>query len=177
MLLKPAEERDFPEIIDLANVAYRGRAGAVASWNIEAGILEGQRMDEALLREELAAKPDGSLLLWRDAEDQPLLGTAWLTPKGDGVWYMGLLTVRPDMQNRGLGRTLLAAAEAWATQRGALRMRITVLHVRDTLIAWYERRGYQRTGETEPFPYGDARFGRPLRDDLHFLVMEKAIKQ
>jgi hypothetical protein len=34
-------------------------------------------------------------------------------------------------------------------------------------------RGYHKTGETEPFPYGDDRFGAPLRDDLSFLVLEK----
>ena len=46
-------------------------------------------------------------------------------------------------------------------------------HVRDTLIAWYERRGYHRTGETEPYPYGDNRFGTPLREDLEFAILEK----
>jgi hypothetical protein len=48
-----------------------------------------------------------------------------------------------------------------------------VLCVRDALIAWYERRGYQRTGETEPYPYGDNRFGTPLRDDLEFVILRK----
>jgi hypothetical protein len=52
---------------------------------------------------------------------------------------------------------------------------MTVVHLRDALIAWYERRGYILTGEVEPFPYGDERFGRPLRDDLHFVVLEKEI--
>jgi hypothetical protein len=52
---------------------------------------------------------------------------------------------------------------------------MTVVNVRKTLIAWYERRGYALTGETKPFPYGDERFGRPLRDDLHFVVLEKDI--
>jgi hypothetical protein len=50
---------------------------------------------------------------------------------------------------------------------------MTVVHLRETLIGWYERRGYRRTGETEPFPYKDQRFGRPLRDDLHFVVLMK----
>jgi hypothetical protein len=49
-----------------------------------------------------------------------------------------------------------------------------VLHVRETLIAWYERRGYRKTGENEPYPYGDERFGKPLVDGLYFVVMEKS---
>jgi hypothetical protein len=43
------------------------------------------------------------------------------------------------------------------------------------LIAWYRRRGYLATGEMAPFPYGDARFGLPVRDDLAFIVMEKRL--
>ena len=52
-------------------------------------------------------------------------------------------------------------------------LRMTVIDVRDELIAWYERRGYRRTGIRKPFPYGDTRFGVPRRDDLRFEVLEK----
>jgi ribosomal protein S18 acetylase RimI-like enzyme len=101
------------------------------------------------------------------------LGTVLLDPKKDGVWSLGLLTIRPDLQNRQLGRTLLSAAENFAKERGARRIRMTVVNLRDALIAWYERRGYTLTGESQPFPYSDERFGRPLRDDLHFVVLQK----
>jgi GNAT superfamily N-acetyltransferase len=174
MLLEPALEADYPAIIDLANLAYRG-AGPSASWTVETGIVEGHRLNESLLREDLAARPGAHLLLYRDAIDGPLLGSVLLDPGKDGVWYLGLLTVRPDLQKRQLGRALLAAAERFAKQRGARRIRLTALNVRDILIAWYERRGYALTGETQPFPYGDDRFGRPLRDDLHFVVLKKDI--
>lgn len=174
MLLKQAAEADFPEIISLANIAYRGK-GEGASWNVEEGILEGQRMNESLLREDLAKKPDGFLLIHRDPADGPLLGTVWLNPEKGNVWHLGLLTVRPDMQNHHLGRNLLTAAEEVIRARGGKRVRIDVLHVRDALISWYQRRGYRETGVREPFPYGDDRFGKPLRDDLYFVVLEKAI--
>ena len=175
MILRKAEPADYAEVIDLANLAYRGREGAVPSWNIEKGIVGGQRLDDSLLREELAAKPKGALLVYREDTNGPLLGTAWLNPENDDVWSMGLLTVRPELQNQHLGRRLLAAAEEYAHDRGATRMRIGVLHVRDTLIAWYERRGYRATGETEPYPSDDPRFGTPLRENLHFLIMDKKI--
>jgi ribosomal protein S18 acetylase RimI-like enzyme len=171
MLLSPAVEADYAAIIDLANLAYRG-TGPTASWNIE-NFIEGQRLNESLLREDLAAKPHAHLLTCRDDPDGPLLGTVLLDPQANGVWYLGLLTIRPDLQKRQLGRTLLAAAEDFARQRGANRIQMTVVNVRDILIAWYERRGYTVTEETRPFPYGDDRFGRPLRDDLHFAVLEK----
>ncbi len=174
MLLTKATEADYAEIIDLANLAYRGREGTTPSWNIEKGIVGGSRLNDSLLREELAAKPDGALLVYREG-DGPLLGTAWLNPEADGVWSMGLVTIRPELQNQQLGRRLLDAAEKYASEHGAKRMQIGVLHVRDTLIAWYERRGYRATGETEPYPTGDPRFGTPLRDDLHFVIMQKDI--
>jgi ribosomal protein S18 acetylase RimI-like enzyme len=173
MLLKPALEPDYPAIVDLANLAYRG-TGPSASWNIE-NFIEGQRLNDSLLREDLAAKPNALLLTYRDDPGGPLLGTVWLDPVKDGVWYLGLLTIRPDMQQRKLGRALLTAAEAFAKQHGAHRIQMTVVNVRDILIAWYERRGYTVTAETRPFPYGDERFGKPLRDDLHFVVLEKNI--
>jgi ribosomal protein S18 acetylase RimI-like enzyme len=174
MLLHRAVEADYAPIVDLANMAFRG-TGVLASWNSEADFIEGQRLTESLLREDLAAKPDAQLLTYRDDPKGALLGTVWLEPKEDDVWYLSLLTVRPDLQNRQVGRTLLAAAEDYTKQRGARRIRLSVVNVRKTLIAWYERRGYLLTGETQPFPYGDERFGRPLRDDLCFVLLEKDV--
>jgi GNAT superfamily N-acetyltransferase len=174
MLLYRAVEADYAPIVGLINLSFRG-VGPVASWNSEGDFIEGQRLTESLLREDLAAKPDALLLTYREDQNGELLGTVWLEPKNDGVWYLGLLTVRPDLQNRQTGRALLAAAEDFAKQRGACRIRMSVVNVRTTLIGWYERRGYLLTGETEPFPYDDQRFGRPLRDDLHFVLLEKDI--
>jgi ribosomal protein S18 acetylase RimI-like enzyme len=174
MHLEPATEADYPAVIDLINVAFRA-TGPSASWNIEAGVIEGQRMNESLLREDLAASPHAHLLVTRDPADRSVLGTVWLEPKQDGVWYLGLLTVRPALQKQHLGRTLLAAAEEFAKQRGARKIRMTVLNVRDSLLAWYQRRGYTLTAETKPFPYHDKRFGNPLREDLYFVVLEKAL--
>jgi ribosomal protein S18 acetylase RimI-like enzyme len=174
MLLNRAVESDYGAIIDLVNLAFRG-TGPSSSWNIEADIIAGQRLNESLLREDLAAKPEAHLLIYRDDSTGPLLGTVWLDPGKEGIWHLGLLTVRPNLQNRQLGRAVLTAAEDFAKQRGARKMQMTVVHVRDTLIAWYERRGYTSTGETKPFPYGDDRFGTPLRDDLHFVVLQKDI--
>jgi GNAT superfamily N-acetyltransferase len=125
--------------------------------------------------------------LWRDEPDGELLGCVWLEPAPArssceavaqikaGAWYLGMLTVRPDLQERRLGRTLLEAAEAWAAARGAQRVRMTVVNIRDGLIAWYERRGYRLTGETLAFPYDDNRFGTPTRPDLSFVVLERTL--
>jgi hypothetical protein len=145
MPLNPAVEAEYPAIIDLANLAFRG-TGPSASWNTEADFIAGPRLSESLLRADLAAKPEAHLLTYRDDLNSPLLGTVLLDPKQNGLWYLG-----------------------------AHRIQMTVVNVRATLIAWYERRGYTVTSETRPFPYGDDRFGKPLRNDLHFVVLEKDI--
>jgi len=175
MVLEHATAADYPEIIKLVNAAYRGVDDTVRSWNLETGILEGTRTDDSLLREEASA-PGAHLLIHRDPDDGSILGTVLLVPAEDGSWYLGMLTVRPALQNRQLGRTLLAAAEDFAKASGALAIRMGVLNVREALIAWYERRGYARNGKTEAFPYGDGRFGKPLRDDLEFVMLEKRLQ-
>ena len=167
----PADDDDLPAIVALMNRAYRGNIG----WTTENAYLAGDRTTEALLRAELTAKPSAILLKWEDAHSDDIGGCVWLEPLEADVWYMGSLTIDPARQNQGLGRKLLAAAENWARPRGAERMRMTVINIRETLIAWYQRRGYALTGATEPFPYDDARFGKPLRDDLSFVVLEKAL--
>jgi ribosomal protein S18 acetylase RimI-like enzyme len=159
-------------VVALANLAYRSE-GADASWNVEVGILEGVRITDALLREDLA-KPGAELLIWRD-EVGVLMGTVFLQPKEEGAWYLGLLTVRPGGQNKGAGRELLAASEDFVRRQGGKRVRMTVLAVREALVGWYQRRGYRETGVTEAFPFGDERFGKPLRGDLYFVVLEKEL--
>ena len=82
--------------------------------------------------------------------------------------YLGMLCVEPGLQSSGLGRRLLDAAEDAACAEGIKAMEMTVIDSRDTLIAWYERRGYVRTGETRPFPM--------LRDPpITFVVLEKPL--
>ncbi|KRA64726.1 acetyltransferase [Caulobacter sp. Root655] len=176
MIFAPATEPEFPAVVALVNSAYRGQ-GAQAGWTTEAGYIDGQRIDLESLTQDLAAAPDAVLLTLRDAADGPLLGCVWLEPDadtpGDDAWYLGMLTIRPDLQDRRLGAALLAHAEAHAAGLGAQRVRMTVVHLRDTLIAWYQRRGYALTGETQPFPVGE-RFGKP-RQALEFVVLEKGV--
>jgi ribosomal protein S18 acetylase RimI-like enzyme len=170
MNLTRATAAELPEIVDLMNRAFRGRQG----WAVEQSYLLGDRIALRDLEAELAAKPQMQLLVWR--EEGALLGSVSLEPHvADGVWYLGALTVDPGRQDAQLGRRLLAEAERLAKAAGATRMRLTVIWVRETLIAWYLRRGYAATGETLPFPYGDNRWGRPTRDDLYFTVFEKVL--
>jgi len=173
MPLTPCQACEIPAIADLVNSAYRDRSGQ--GWTSEADYLEGARTSAADLTRDLAAQPNARLLAFRDEGEAEILGCVWLEPAGEGTWYLGMLTIRPDLQDRRLGRSLLDAAEAAAAELGARRIRMTVVNVRDSLIAWYQRRGYRPTGEVLPFPYEGEPFGRPKRDDLAFVVLEKPL--
>jgi ribosomal protein S18 acetylase RimI-like enzyme len=172
--LYPAKDVDLSAVAVLMNTAFRGTASE-RSWSVEAGYITGQRTNVSLLREEIA---EGShLLLAKDEVTSDLQGCVRLYAVSPEKWHLGSLTVAPALQNAGMGRTLLCAAEEYAAVRGARVIEITVLSVRDTLISWYERRGYRRSGETRPFPYEDTRFGTPTRDDLEFAVLEKSLRE
>ena len=94
----------------------------------------------------------------------------------EGHGYFGMFAVAPDLQGGGVGRALLAECERVARDDwGLADMRMTVIDLREELIAYYLRRGYRLTGEHRPFPATDERFGIPLRDDLRFAVLEKRL--
>lgn len=172
-MISPAEPADAEAIASLVNGAYRG-AGAARGWTHEADLLDGQRTDAAALRDAMAA--GSTILLWRESREAVPCGCVVVQAEGGtGRWSLGMLTVDPALQAAGLGRRLLRAAEDHGRARGGRLVEITVIHLRDSLIAWYERQGFVRTGETRPFPYGDDRAGVPRRADLHFVVLAKAI--
>ena len=170
---EPATAEDMPDIAALMNRAYRGNAKG--GWRTEATYIRGERTNAALLRDDLMANPAAIMLKWCEGSERALVGCVWLEPLDGSNWYLGSFAIEPARQAAGLGGIMLETAEAWARERGARSIRISVVNVRDALIAWYERRGYRRTGGIEAFPYGDDRFGTPLRDDLAFVIMEKPL--
>lgn len=169
LTFRTATLADVDAIVALVESAYRGDSSR-QGWTTEADFLEGQRIDRTLLVE-LIRRGDARVILAE--QDTQLLACCELQDqKGDA--YFGMFSVRPDGQGTGIGNRLHAEAERIAAQEWKCRaMCLTVIDIRVELIAWYLRRGYQRTGEHKPFPYGDERFGIPLRDDLRFEVLRK----
>lgn len=166
----PATIADIDRLQAFVHSAYRGDS-ARRGWTHEADLLDGQRTDPDGLREAIADPAQVILLAERDGD---LIGCVSVTDRGEGLGYLGLLSVDPARQGGGLGRKLIAAAEAWAVERlHARRMEMTVIVQRAELIAWYERCGYALTGESRPFPAADPRFGLPRRDDLAFVVLAR----
>ena len=172
IIIRDAAASDIPALHRLIESAYRGDASR-AGWTTEADLLEGQRTDPEDLAAILADPAQAMLTAWRGDE---LVGCVLIADRGEGTGYFGMLSVSPTLQGGGMGRRMVEAAQdALAARFGVRRVRISVFPQRQTLIAWYRRLGYEPTGDTLPFPYGDVRFGLPLRDDLHFIVMERPL--
>jgi ribosomal protein S18 acetylase RimI-like enzyme len=192
VIFRPATLDDVPQIVRLVQSAYRGPASR-AGWTTEADLLDGQRVDAAMATAAVTA-PDGVVLLARDGgSDGGAGGGSGGGPGGgaggvglvaccqlerrNGYAYFGMFAVDPQRQGGGVGRAVLAAAERYAADRwGAGELRMAVIVQRGDLIAWYERRGYARTGELSPFPYGDERFGIPRRGDLRLATLAKKLE-
>jgi GNAT superfamily N-acetyltransferase len=165
-----ATPADVDAVVALVESAYRGPASR-AGWTTEADLLDGRRTGPDEVGPALA-DPDVRIVLAEG--DGTLVGSVRVERHGE-VAHVGMVAVRPALQGRGLGRRLLAEAERVGRDvLGCARGEMTVIRQRDTLLAWYARRGWTPTGRTEPFPYGDERFGRPRRDDLAFVVLSKA---
>ncbi|MFC8920583.1 GNAT family N-acetyltransferase [Streptomyces sp. NPDC057116] len=170
---RDATEADVPALVALVESAYRGDSSR-AGWTTEADILQGQRTDPDGVRDVITGP--GSRLLVVERAGEPI-ACCQLEHRGDAA-YFGMFAVRPGLQGGGVGRRVLAEAERLAVAAWGVReMHMTVISVRDELIAWYERRGYRRTGRTTPFPYGDERFGLPQRDDLEFELLVKNLAE
>lgn len=170
-IFRNATLADVDAIVLLVTSAYRGDASR-DGWTTEADFLDGNRIDAEVLRQDIERPRSRVLLAERDAQ---LLACAHVADE-DGRGYFGMFSVRPGLQGAGTGRALLAECERIVHEEWGLPvMQMTVIDLREELIAWYERRGYRRTGVYKPFPYGDERFGVPKRDDLRFEVLEKAL--
>jgi ribosomal protein S18 acetylase RimI-like enzyme len=166
-----AATRDIPEVVALVQSAYRGQQSR-EGWTTEADLIDGQRIDESMLTTFLA-RPQSFVVL---AETDRIVGCCELTlhHSKPATAYFGMFAVDPTEQSTGIGRALMNEAEALAIKElGATAIELVTIHLRTDVISMYERRGFSRTGETVPFPYGDERYGTPRREDLYLVALRK----
>ena len=166
--IEKATVEDVVELNQLINSAYRGDE-AKKGWTNEAHLLTGIRIDEKELIGILKSK---SSFFLKYAE-QKIIKACVLLEKQDSALYLGMLSVMPELQGKGIGKQLLKAAEINAHQLGCSKIYMTVISVRCELIEWYKRHGYFDTGIKKPFP-GEGR-NILVQTPLEFTVLEKTL--
>jgi GNAT superfamily N-acetyltransferase len=169
-MISIAGVQDAKELNMLINSAYRGEESK-KGWTTEAEILGGIRMNEATLREMIEAGI-GTIIKYTKGEQ--ILATVYLEVKTPAL-YLGMFAVSPHSQGMGIGKELLNFAESFAREHGCDRITLTVIRTRLELIAWYERHGYEPTGNSIDFEDIEGRFGDPKVDNIDLIEMQHEI--
>lgn len=169
--ISPVTAADINELVILVNSAYRGDSSK-KGWTTEAELLEGVRTDPITLLTQINLP--GHTMLKATNPQQEIIACVSLEEKGNKL-YLGMLTVKPDIQATGIGKKMMQAAETFAISKNLYCIEMNVISVRSELIAFYERRGYQQTGEKRDFPT-DPKFGIK-KQELEFIVLEKKLEK
>ena len=168
-MITKATIEDVSALNTLINSAYRGESSK-KGWTTEANILEGLRTTEQELTESIQ-NPRNTI--FKFTENNQIIGCVLLIEKEQQL-YLGMLTVAPELQNSGIGKKLLQKAEIYALALRLSKIVMTIISVREELIAWYKRNGYADTGAREPLPASDVHI--PIAElPLEFVVLKKRI--
>ena len=145
-MITKATLEDVFNLNKLINSAYRGETSK-EGWTTEANLLDGKRTTEEELIEIIQNKKN--TILKFTAENQ-IIGCVLLVDKETKL-YLGMLTVSPEFQNSGIGKKMLKEAELFCLALDIPKIVMTVISIREELIAWYKRHGFVDTGKKEPF--------------------------
>jgi ribosomal protein S18 acetylase RimI-like enzyme len=168
-LISKATVKNVPDLCLLVNSAYRGESSK-KGWTTEANLLKGDRITKDELLKIFQQK--GNTIL-KCTDNNQIVGCVLLVEKKSEL-YLGMLTVAPEMQNSGIGKTLLFEAETHALKLNSPKIVMTVISIRQELIAWYNRHGYIATGTKTPFPIADSDTIL-INQPLDFIILEKNI--
>ena len=147
------------------------RAQSERSWTTEKAFVDGIRITNEQLSGDLSRS---NFKLFIGENEQGLLVACIGLSFDHNSVEIGTFAIDSSIQNLGYGKQMLNYVEVYVAQSCMdVRDLIMVLDVRSELIAYYQRRGYQITGHTAPYPV-NANVGRPLVP-IQLIEMKKAI--
>lgn len=161
---------DSSGIASLANAAYRGETSR-QGWTTEADLLDGLRTTTAEVQSLIESEHSIMLVGIKGSE---IVASVCLEKDADAV-HVGMFVVNPAIQKLGIGKQLLTYAESYAQERWSVsKFCMHVITMRHELIAFYERRGYRRTGIVKNFPVNPEMW-QPKVFGLQFELLEKSV--
>lgn len=98
----------------------------------------------SLKNEDLSGDAYDQVFVALEAEDR-VVACLMLHYKGEGRLKMRQMAVRADLQGKGIGQALVRFSENAAATLGC---RIIELHAREFAVTFYEKLGYERSGDT-----------------------------
>jgi len=165
-----AKNSDAPQIVALVNSACRGESSRVG-WTTEAELLDGVRTHNDEIAG-LISTPHSLILLGLVGEE--IIASMHLQLVSDAA-FLGMFAVKPTGQAAGVGKAMMTEAEAVVKREwAAKKILMDVISVRAELIAFYERRGYTRTGKLNDFPVSKDLW-TPKAKDLMLARMQKSL--
>jgi GNAT superfamily N-acetyltransferase len=167
-----AELIDAEAIAQLVNFAYRGKTSRIG-WTTEADILDGLRTTTAEVGEII--KSENAFILIGVLKDEVVatICCEWQELGLKNTVHFGMIAVKPKLQNKGYGKTLIQAAEAICLREWQVAgFHMAVISIRHELIEFYERLGYIGTGEFTEFPV-NSDLWQPKVEGLNLLYLAK----
>lgn len=149
-----ARSEEAPAVASVINAAFR---------KAESFFIDTNRID---LENVQTMMEKGNFLI---AGEPPMLaGCVYVEIRGERA-YLGLLSVAPGQQQRGLGSLLMQAAEDYCARAGCKFIDLQIVNLRQELPSFYRRRGYVENG-TSPFPAEIT-----TKIPCHFIKMSKSL--
>jgi ribosomal protein S18 acetylase RimI-like enzyme len=169
-----AEVSDAQAIAQLVNSAYRGEVSR-KGWTTEADLLDGLRTTTAEVSRLIQAEQSFILIGVLRDEVVASVHCQWQALAGHNTVHFGMIAVKPSLQNKGYGKQMIQAAEAITRREWRVAgFHMAVISVRHELIAFYERLGYQKTGEFVAFP-AESNLWKPKVDGLNLQYLAKLV--
>ena len=192
VFLRPALINDVPALEALINRCYLFEEG----WTSESELVGGIRTNQNEMRSVIEDDNQHFFVYSQinsehdNKETGELLGCINIGMEEDGA-YIGFFAVNPELQGSGVGNAMLEQAEILAkgylTEQSLMQqkdqnktidlkpIKMLVLKGRDKMLAYYQRRGYICTGNTQSFSNNDSKGSDSKDNQLHFTEIAKAI--
>lgn len=159
---------DLSTVHSLVETSFRS-ADPRPNWTAEQYLNDSFSLPIEVVESTITSDNGAYLVASLPSDPDTIIATVAVRHATPGLSKLGFLAVSPSAQRGGLGRLVVAEAEAYSKKTwGVTTMQLNALSTRHVLMDWYGRQGYVKTGETETKDFEDG-------THLDLIMMEKPI--